>query len=267
MYHRIVKNGASNGANYYDVEVDNFRQQLQLLETLNYTAITFEDYELYRQGLLTLPRKPIIITFDDGHTEMVGTALPVLKEFNMKAVVFVLGDRSIRYAEWDEENVDNGSPLMTADQILQLKKEGFEIGAHSMTHPNLTDLPFTSLKEEIMGSKKAVEDLLGEEIISFAYPYGGVNKEAESLVEKAGFKYGCGVYTGPPKFIENQFDIRRLAINYNINTVKFLLRISTPYEYLEWMYGKLRNRNTESEKATQTKAAIRDYDFTTTNNF
>lgn len=267
MYHRIVGNDSSYSPGFHDVNVDKFRQQLQLLESLNYTPITFEDYHLYQKGELTLPRKPIIITFDDGHYDMFETALPILREFNMKAVIFVLGDRSLKYSNWDEDSEAERCPLMSAEQILALRKEGFEIGAHTMSHPNLAELPEAKIKQEIIQSKKEIEELLGEEILSFAYPYGGVNETAESVVKNAGFKYGCGVYTGPPKFGENLFDIRRLAINYNINTPKYLLRILCPYEYAEWMYGKLRNRNPRGLKSAAEKAPIRDYDFTTTNNF
>lgn len=268
MYHRIVKNGSRDMA-YHDVELDNFKQQLKLLDSLNYTPITFEDYHLYKKGILTLPKKPIIITFDDGHVDMIKYAMPALKEYDMKAVVFVLGDRSIKYANWDGEAEGTGPELMTGKQIRELRNEGFEIGAHTMTHPDLTKLPYAKVKEEVINSKQEVEDLLGEEVRSFAYPFGGVNKDAEHIVKEAEFEFGCGVYTGPPKFGENMYDLRRLAITCKVNTTGYLLRILSPYEYVEWLYGKLRNNGNGAYGAAQrsAKAPIRDYDFTTTNNF
>lgn len=268
MYHRIVKNGEPN-ASFYDVSEDNFRQQLQLLDSLDFTPITFKDYQLYLDDKLTLPKKPIILTFDDGHTDMKEVALPILREYFMKAVVFVLGDRQMRYSEWDQSKNGEKVSLMSDKEILEMHDEGYEIGAHSMSHPILPKLTTSQLKEEIMGAKFSVESLLGEEVISFAYPYGRVNKKVESIVAESGYKFGCGVYTGPPRFGDNDYDIRRLAITYNINIFQFLLRLVTPYQYLEWLYGRLRhNRQVPGpDLSMNKKEPVHEYDFTTTNNF
>ncbi|MEX0721754.1 MAG: polysaccharide deacetylase family protein [Balneolaceae bacterium] len=268
MYHRVIKSGEQNNATFYDVREEDFRQQLQILDSFNFTPITFEDYNLYLDGKLTLPKKPIILTFDDGHTDMKETALPVLREFGMKAVVFVLGNRKMKYAEWDQKKKNGKTRLMSDDQILDIRAEGFEIGAHSMTHPTLPNLTTDELKGEVLGAKYAIEDLLGEEVSSFAYPFGRVNKKVQSTVAESGYKFGCGVYTGPPRFGDNDYDIRRLAITYNINTVRFLLRLLTPYQYVEWMYGKLRNnRQPSGAELMDKQASMRDYDITITNNF
>lgn len=268
MYHRIIKSDSDKKATFYDVSAENFRQQLQLLDSCNFTPITFEDYHLYLKGKLTLPRKPIILTFDDGHSDMQETALPILREFNMKAVVFVLGNRNMKYANWDQKGSEKNPALMTDEQILEMREEGFEIGAHSMSHPVLPNLTTAQLKGEIIGAKYSIESLLNEEILSFAYPYGRVNKKVESMVAEAGYKFGCGVYTGPPQFGDNDYDIRRMAITYNINTFQYLLRLLTPYQHLEWLYGKFRHKKPAPAGLKMEKSEpVREYDFTTTNNF
>lgn len=262
MYHGIVD---SDNPSAYDVSLYNFKQHIKLLEYLNYTAITFEDYRLYQEGLLTLPRKPIILTFDDGHSNMVETALPVLREHNMKAVVFVLGNRSLKYANWDNGTAPVKDRLMSNSQILQLRAEGFEIGAHSMTHPRLPQLSLARMRSEITDSKKAIEDLLSEEVCSFAYPYGELNNHAQRFVKEAGFKYGCGVFTGPPRFGANPFDIRRLAIYNHTNSVKYLLRLLAPYEYVEWLYGKMKSGKVNLNEKPPT-AHKQEYDITANHN-
>ncbi|MEX2362231.1 MAG: hypothetical protein WD597_01355, partial [Balneolaceae bacterium] len=96
---------------------------------------------------------------------------------------------------------------------------------------------------------------------------GSVNKKVQTIVAKAGFKFGCGVYTGPPRFGGNDYDIRRLAITYNTNKMGFLLRLLTPFQYMEWLYGKVRNNGKmEEDHCPEKKAPIPEYDFTTTNN-
>lgn len=261
MYHRISEEQPSDD-DCHVVHVEDFRRQLMILENLNYIPITFEDYYLYLEGKLTLPKKPIIITFDDGHLDTYNLAYPLLREFDMRAVVFVIGQRSWEYARWEENAGEIDYPLMSNEQILELHREGFEIGAHSMTHAKLPELSQGALSREVFGSKKEVENLLGEDIISFAYPYGGVSEGVQFMTRKAGFKFGCGVYTGPPRFGEDKFNIRRLAITSKIDTFQFLLRLVTPYEYAEWLYNKVKRKFFRLRQVKPDETPLVDYEKT-----
>src|SRR5699024_2934030 len=126
MYHRLSTEKPKNSANIHVVHVEDFRRQLKLIESLNFMPITFEDYLLYREGKLTLPKKPIILTFDDGHLDTFELALPILREFDMRAVIFVIGNRKKRYANWEAEDGEK-YPLMNDIQILKARAQGFEI--------------------------------------------------------------------------------------------------------------------------------------------
>ncbi len=264
MYHRITQN--THGS-WHAVKEDNFRQQLQLIDKLNFTPITFLDYQLYLDEKLSLPKKPIILTFDDGHLDTFEIAMPILREFGMRAVIYPIGNRNLRYAIWDQKHESDKCPLMTNEQILLAREEGFEIGAHSLTHPKFSNLCKEELQEEILGSKMSLENLLGEKVLSFAYPYGLVDQRAHSIVQNSGYKFACGVYTGPPQFGTDIFDIRRLAIGNKVGVAGFLLRLLTPYEYLEWMYHKLRNKSSEkSGYAGEVNIPNVDYEKTFSNN-
>lgn len=265
MYHRVVEK-KSDCRSKYSITARQFRQQLEMLQMLNIIPITFEDYHLYLKGKLTLPKNPIILTFDDGHMDTYTTAYPILKEFDMKAVIFVMGDRKLKYADWDPQEPER-TPLMTDNQVLEMRKEGFEIGAHSMSHASLPTLAQNELKWEISACKEQIETLLNEKIYSFAYPYGGVNSFVESLVLQEDFRFGCGVYTGSPRFGDSIFDIRRLAIQDNTGLMQFLLKVLTPYQYAEWMYGKLfHKKETLHPKKRKEKAAVVEYDLSSTIN-
>lgn len=269
MYHRIVKETDGDGTDLHSVSEEDFRYQLQLLDRFNYTPITFEDYNLYRKGKLTLPKKPVILTFDDGYLDTYTTALPILREFNMHAVFFVLGNRDLQYADWDQNIEEEKRPLMSDQQILEARAEGYEIGAHTMTHIVLPELDQKEMIDEIEGSKESLESLLGEKILSFSYPYGRLDSRVRSLVVQSGYNFACGVYTGPPTFGDDLFDIRRLAVNRKTGTAGFLLKLLTPYQYAEWLYGKVRHGNSYSgtESYPGKESAVDDYDLTPTNNF
>ena len=235
MYHRVVNDETHIDQYSWNVTVSQLRRHLELLGKWGYTCINFEDYALFQRGKLNLPKKPVIMTFDDGYDEMHRNALPIMKEFGARATAFILGDRSIKSNTWDVESGFEGATLMDDDQILEMKDAGFEIGSHSMTHPDLTRLSERRARKEIFQSKEILEDLLDSPVISFAYPFGSANSVMERLVKEAGYDYGCGVYSGPPRFAHDKYDIRRIPITRKTNAVDFALKILTPYEYYEWI--------------------------------
>ncbi len=235
MYHRVVGDDVHPDQYSWNVTVSQLRRQLELLGKWGYTCINFEDYALAKQGILSLPKKPVIMTFDDGYDEVYRNALPVMKEFGARATAFVLGDRSIKSNTWDVQNGFEGAGLMDEDQILELRDAGFEIGSHSMTHLDLTSIPEQNTWRELAESKDILENLINAPVISFAYPFGAANIRIERLVQKAGYDFGCGVYSGPPKFLHDKYNIRRIPITRKTNAIDFALKILTPYEYYEWI--------------------------------
>lgn len=242
MYHRVVEEMPEMYQHWHYVTVSDFRKQLKLIDRLGFTTITFSDYQLYQEDKLTLPAKPIIITFDDGYMDTFENALPALVEMGMKAVIFVMGNRKLKRARWDETDEKDICRLMTCDQIKIAKNMEFEIGSHSLNHDRLSELSTEEAEYVIKKSKEEIESILNEPILTFAYPYGNFDERIEYLVSNSGYKYACGVYTGSPKFGETVYDIRRLAINQKTSFLSFFLKLTSPYQYLEWFYHQLKMR-------------------------
>jgi peptidoglycan/xylan/chitin deacetylase (PgdA/CDA1 family) len=241
LYHRIVPNGYGLTDKTLCVSEDDFRRQLELLDRWGFTSITFEDYALFLEGRLDLPRKAIIITFDDGYEDTHALAFPILKEFGMKAVVFVLGDRRITTNIWDSvRDETTSSRLLDDKQILELHQNGFEIGAHSLTHPRLPMIPQQKAWEEISRSRVFLENLLNGPVRTFAYPYGLVNTTVKEMVRKAGFRFACGAFSGPAGMEEDHFEIRRILVSRKDNVMTFLLKVFAPYENYRWFLWKSR---------------------------
>ncbi len=239
MYHRVVEEHTPlPDEREFCVESKVFRNHLRILEKLGFTTITFEDYHLFREGKLNLPKKPIIVTFDDGYRDTYEIAYPILREFGMRAVVFVLGDPNVRMNAWDSGYQITPAPLMTPAQIVELHSAGFEIGSHSLTHPRLTQVPRAQAWEEIARSRILLEILINAPIRTFSYPYGLVDQTTRGLVSEAGYIFGCGVYSGPASFGADPFDIRRIPPSVDILPLGFWLQIITPYERLHWMKWK-----------------------------
>lgn len=248
MYHRVIEKIPKKYNHWHYVTISEFKKQMKLIDRLGYTPITFMDYKLYLEDKLTLPAKPIILTFDDGYLDTFINAVPILVEMNMRAVIFVMGNRKLKRALWDELDDDDVCPLMEDEQILEAKKLNFEIGAHSLNHRILIDLSNKEVTVEIKKSKEQIESILNEQIYTFAYPYGVVDERLEKIVSDSGYLFACGVYTGSPKFGETMYDFRRLAINHHTTIMNFGLKLLLPYQYLEWIYHRAKSGNSHPEK-------------------
>ncbi len=237
LYHRIIDKAINDDWANIAVLDTVFHRQIELLDHWGYTAITFEDYNLYLEGKLDLPKKPIIITFDDAYEEIHSVVRPVLQKYGMPAVVFVVGDLSIRESVWDKE-FGTVFKLLSEQQIIELKQDGFEIGSHSMTHPDLTKLSREEAWRELLRSRMLLEILLNSPVRSFAYPYGLLNDSIKKMASEAGYLFACAAYTGPPRFGSDLYEIRRIKIINTDNPLLFRLQLHPWYSFLRWLYWR-----------------------------
>jgi peptidoglycan/xylan/chitin deacetylase (PgdA/CDA1 family) len=240
IYHRVRRKDESSDPTGIAVSDTTFHRQMELLDRWGYISITFDDYRLFLEGKLNLPKRCVIITFDDAYEDIYIHAYPILKKFGMKAVVFVVGDLSITSNVWDE-NKGGKLQLLNMQQLLELHVAGFEIGSHTLSHPNLTLLTKGKAWQEIVRSRMMLEILLNAKVRSFAYPYGLLNDALKKMVADAGYDIGCGAYTGPPFFGMDYFDVRRIKVLDTSNRVKFWIQMHPMYSIYRWMYWTAKN--------------------------
>jgi len=127
----------------------------------------------------------ITFSFDDNHKLNLKVA-DLFDEFGFKATYYINRDIIPKYPQ-----------PMTEDEIKNLFERGFEIGAHTLTHPVLTTIESDEeLWDEIKGSKDYLENLLGTKICGFCYPKGQFNTKVIDFVKSAGYSYGRTVGEG-----------------------------------------------------------------------
>ncbi len=116
----------------------------------------------------------VSINFDDGFASAFKNGLPIIDQAGLKSTWYIITDFL------GKKN------YVTAANVLQLAREGHEVGAHTRTHPHLTQIPATQMRDEIDGSR---DDLiaLGIHPQTFAYPYGDYNAAVADTVKSAGF--------------------------------------------------------------------------------
>ena len=239
LYHRLTDDRALSRLQPLSVHEEDFRLHLELLDRWGFTTITFKDYLLFQQKKLHLPRKPIIITLDNGSEETLRVALPLLQEAGCKAVVFVPADPSSRGNGRGRDD-SCGRPLSPAN-LRQLSAEGMEIGSLSLTRQPLTMMPHHVAHNEITFSKQQLEMILGVPVVSFAYPFGQVNALVKRMVEEAGYMFACGWSTGPGTFGDDLLEIRRFTVRTRVGAVGFGLRLHAPYDLYEQCIQRTRS--------------------------
>jgi peptidoglycan/xylan/chitin deacetylase (PgdA/CDA1 family) len=127
--------------------------------------------------------RPVVLTFDDGLRTVATEAAPVMRDFGFRATVFAVAGRSGTDNQWaGQASWAPGQGLLTAADLAGLAREGWEVGAHGLTHAALPGLSAAALRDEVVTSKRLLEDQIGGEVTSFAYPYGRADAETRALV-------------------------------------------------------------------------------------
>ncbi|HUL02544.1 MAG TPA: polysaccharide deacetylase family protein [Gemmatimonadales bacterium] len=186
MYHGVDRIPPQARSPRLYVPPEQFEAQLATLRQLGYETISFAGWLAYRRGDGTLPRRPIIITFDDGYRSLARFALPPLRKFGFSATVFLVSDHVGKTNSWDPpEPVE---PLLGAGEIAQMQAAGIRFESHTRTHPALTMIPAEQALEQLTGSRAALTRLLGAPVTVLCYPYGKQNKAVRDLARQAGYE-------------------------------------------------------------------------------
>ncbi|MGR8008718.1 polysaccharide deacetylase family protein [Streptomyces hypolithicus] len=149
------------------------------------------------------------LTFDDGYTDFLHEALPVLQRHACTATVFVLPGRLGGSNEWDP--LGPRRPLMTEADLRAVARAGMQIGSHGMYHQSLTTMSDAMLRQETHRSRRLIRDITGTAPEGFCYPYGLVDRRATDAVRDAGYTYGFAIDPGP---LLGQYALPRTHISH-----------------------------------------------------
>ncbi len=211
MYHSI-SDDAHARFRKFAVSPARFAEQMAYLAEQGYTTLTVSQYVQRRNLGLPLPDRMVVLTFDDGFADFQTAALPVLKRYGFTATRYLptafIGDTS-RWLQWENEA---GRPLLTWPQVAEVQAQGIECGAHSHQHLPLDVLSTARAEAEITRCKQILEDRLGSEVTSFAYPYGYHRPTIQRLVRDAGYATACAVQYRRSSIEENVFTLSRFLV-------------------------------------------------------
>ena len=129
------------------------------------------------------------LTFDDGYQDFVTYAMPVLQRYGFTATAFVLAGRLGGHDVWNRPAPEKA--LLTADQVCLAARNGMEIGSHGLDHVPLPDADDTRLSAETARSRAILQELIGQQVRGFCYPWGQLDARVVTAVQTAGYDYAC----------------------------------------------------------------------------
>lgn len=236
----------------------------------NYRVISLQEYlkHRFKKTPNNLPKKSLIITFDDGLKKNY-ELLPILKKLKIPITIFVssgiintkrnfwvkfaslkksdklkLKDISnkkrieyLKYIGFNEKKEYRNRQALNLNEIK--KMESFvDFQSHSVFHPLLTKCTDKRSKYEIEQSKKDLESLLETEINTFSFPFGDYSEREIKFIKKAGYEAAVTADAGYNKNDTNLFKLKRLSIYDGATYSEMIVKTSGFWQHVKRMCGK-----------------------------
>lgn len=162
-----------------------------------------------------LPERTVVLTFDDGFSDFHSSAAPALRKLNLPATLFVLTGLCGGTNNWAGQDAGwNGRhSLLDWQQVAELAQQGFNFGAHSISHPVLPSLPAEEARHEIADSKAELQEHTGQAVDFFAYPYGRWNPALRAVVQEH-YRGACSTGAGVVQPDADPFALPRVDVHY-----------------------------------------------------
>ena len=211
LYH-IVDSPRTEAERQWCCEPDQFRAQMRWLRESGYEPISVGRLDRWLTGGDPLPLNAVCVTFDDGTRCMRDTALPILQEYDIPAMSYVVAGLVGGSNTWLRSSGWSQRSLLGVEDLRALREAGIEIGSHSMTHADLSDCEAGQRKMEIRDSRNRLEDTIGEPVEHFAYPFGRLNRDAYASVQEAGYRTAATVADGVVRRTHDPLLLNRVEV-------------------------------------------------------
>lgn len=205
------------------VPPESFARHISTMSAMGYCAITPDDWVAYVHGAREIPDRCVMITFDDAYQDLVEYAFPVLEKKSFPATVFVPTGLIGKTIQCNPDAADATLPIMTESQIREWAERGVLFGAHSRLHIDLTSCPFAVARDEIRRCQADLAEIIGGRVGSFAYPYGKLNDDVETMVDEC-FDIAFTVDEGINDSTTPLSAMKRTMVQHGDTIVDLLLR-------------------------------------------
>lgn len=224
-YHGITRTPRRHDLSMLLVSPERFRRQVELLLDAGFEFVTVAELAKLASGGEPPPGYASI-SFDDGMRNNYTTALPILKSYGIVATVYVTSGFIGGVSPWVGAAGDRS--MLSEQEVRELAAAGWELGAHTVSHPDLSQLDYESARREIQDGKAALEAIAGVGVETFAYPFGRYNETAQTAVADCGLI--AAVATGRGSW--SDYELRRVMIGAIDPMPIVALKLADRYEPL-----------------------------------
>jgi peptidoglycan/xylan/chitin deacetylase (PgdA/CDA1 family) len=167
------------------------------------------------------PARAIVLTFDDGAESAFTVALPELRKRGLLATFFIV--TGLVADDEAHRRTQDGVRYLIWPEVLQLARAGMEIGSHSVDHARLPELSNDRVREELLQSKRALEEHLGAPVEVFAYPFNAVRGAVRDAVVAAGYR---AAVAGEVHGSDDPFKLYRVSVQRGTTAADLLAALS-----------------------------------------
>jgi peptidoglycan/xylan/chitin deacetylase (PgdA/CDA1 family) len=224
-YHAIADLGDDPVLAEYGVPPALFAAHLDALLARGWSFVDLDAVLAALSGGGSLPRKALLLTFDDAYADLLDVACPILAERDVPGVVFAVAGKLGGTNEWDNKKRASTLRLLDADGLRAVIAKGVEVGAHTTNHRPLPKVPASELEDEIAGSGRRLEAAGLPRPRSFSYPYGEWNRELASMAREAGYEIAFTVDWGVVGDGADPYALPRVEIHASDTPRKLRLKL------------------------------------------
>ncbi len=241
-YHAVADLSGRGALEPYGVPVEQLADQLRTLEARGFNMIRPEEFAAFAEGRAGLPRRAVLITFDDCYRDLLD-AVPILEARSAGALAFAVSGLVGATNEWDRHHGGGPLPLLDADGLRRLREHGIEVGAHSRTHRLLPELPDGAVEEEVAGSVADLQALGLGPVRHFAYPYGEHDERVRAAARATGVRCAFAIDPGVMDSRTDRLRIPRVEIVRADSGARFLAKVVLARQ-LGWVAPRTRRATT-----------------------
>jgi peptidoglycan/xylan/chitin deacetylase (PgdA/CDA1 family) len=235
MYHSIADEDENGAHAYYRTKTSpaRFAAQLQQLHDSGYTTCNLAQAMQRLHDKTQSVARVAVITFDDGYRDFYCEAFPLLNRYGLSATVFLptayIGEIPVAF---------KGKDCLTWAEVRELHRHGIQFGSHTVTHPQLHELSAGKIQEEIVNSKRTIEEKLGSAVDSFAYPYAfpqtdtAFKNRLRDTLGQAGYRNGVCTIVGRAKPTSEALFLERLPMNSWDDSALFEAKLRGAYDWI-----------------------------------
>lgn len=221
MYHRV--NPSSDLADsHISVTPESFYLQMKWLKVKGWRVISMDEAVMQINSGLVPEKQQVVITFDDGFRDNFEHAYPVLNQFNYPATIFLAVNRCFM----------GNNDYLEDRQIKVMLENKIDFGAHTLSHPFLTESTDQQAWVEINDSRRLLTKYFGFPIKGFAYPAGRFNRKHYDMVVRSGYQYALSIRPGSNSKNEDLFALRRTEIACHDSLMDFENKLSGGFDLL-----------------------------------